>query len=175
MPHSDFISYLVRKGALRNAQELDAGTARRRDSLGDIDWIAVTRLTHNDFADELATFYRCGRVQRTDMVGGRFAGERLSPRFLKEERLFPYEDRSGALTLAIARPIEDETIRAAEIALQQEVTIAVATAEDIDAALATTLETAPAKEQVATEPAAVIDDNLDDLRDLARGAPVVRA
>jgi general secretion pathway protein E len=68
--------------------------------------------------------------------GGRFAGERLSPRFLKEERLFPYEDRSGGLTLAIARPIEDETIRAAEIALQREVTIAVATADDIDAALA---------------------------------------
>jgi general secretion pathway protein E len=175
MPQSDFVSYLVRKGALRNAQELDAGmAARRRDSLGDIDWIGMTKLTHTAFADELATFYRCGRVQRSDLVGGRFAGERLSPRFLKEERLFPYEDRDGALTLAIARPIEDETIRAAEIALQREVTIAVATADDIDAALATTLEAAPAKEPAVTD-AAAIDDNLDDLRDLARGAPVVRA
>src|SRR6266581_306654 len=176
MPQSDFISYLVRKGALRNAQELDAGmAARRRDSLADIDWVGMTKLTHTAFADELATFYRCGRVQRGDLVGGRFAGERLSPRFLKEERLFPYEDRSGALTLAIARPVENETIRAAEIALQREVTIAVATADDIDAALATTLETAPTKEPVPTDAAAVIDDNLDDLRDLARGAPVVRA
>jgi general secretion pathway protein E len=176
MPQSDFISYLVRKGALRNTQELDAGmAARRRDSLGDIDWIGMTKLTHTAFADELATFYRCGRVQRADLVGGRFAGERLSSRFLKDERLFPYEDRSGALTLAIARPVEDETIRAAEIALQRKVTIAVATADDIDAALATTLETAPTKEPVATEAAAAIDDNLDDLRDLARGAPVVRA
>jgi general secretion pathway protein E len=59
-------------------------------------------------------------------------------------------DRSGALTLAIARPIEDETIRAAEIALQREVTIAVATADDIDAALATTLEAAATKEPAAT-------------------------
>jgi len=177
MPQSDFISYLVRKGALRNAQELDAGMAsRRRDSLGDIDWLGMTKLTHTAFADELATFYRCGRVQRTDLVGGRFAGERLSPRFLKEERIFPYEDRAGALTLAIARPIEDETIRAAEIALQREVTIAVATADDIDAALATTIETAATKEPAATEAAAsASDDNLDDLRDLARGAPVVRA
>src|SRR6266850_2367221 len=177
MPQSDFISYLVRKGALRNAQELDAGmAARRRDSLGDIDWLGMTKLTHTSFADELATFYRCGRVQRADLVGGQFAGERLSPRFLKEERLFPYEDRSGALTLAIARPIEDETIRAAEIALQRDVTIAVATADDIDAALATTLETAATKEPTATDATtAAIDDNLDDLRDLARGAPVVRA
>src|SRR5262249_55527029 len=152
-----------------------AMASRQRDSLGDIDWLGMTKLTHTAFADELATFYRCRRVQRADLVGGSFAGKRLSPRFLKEERLFPYEDRSGALTLAIARPIEDETIRAAEIALQREVTIAVATADDIDAALATTLETTPTKEAAATDVAAAIDDNLDDLRDLARGAPVVRA
>jgi general secretion pathway protein E len=176
MPQSDFIGHLLRKGALRNAQELDAAMAsRQRGSLGDIDWIGMTKLTHTAFADELATFYRCRRVQRADLVGGSFAGERLSPRFLREERLFPYEDRSGALTLAIARPIEDETVRAAEIALQREVTIAVATADDIDAALATTLEKAPAKEATATDGAAALDDNLDDLRDLARGAPVVRA
>jgi general secretion pathway protein E len=175
MPQSEFISHLARKGVLRNAQELDGGTAaRRRDTFGDVDWAGMTKLTHAAFADELATFYRCRRVQRGDLVGGRFAGERLSSRFLKDERLFPYEDRSGALTLAIARPIEDETIRATEIALQREVTIAVATADDIDAALATTLEAIPTKEAVATE-AATIDDNLDDLRDLARGAPVVRA
>jgi len=176
MPQSDFIGHLLRKGALRNAQELDAAMAsRQRDSLGDIDWIGMTKLTHTAFADELATFYRCRRVQRADLVGGSFAGKRLSARFLREERLFPYEDRSGALTLAIARPIEDETIRAAEIALQREVTIAVATADDIDAALATTLETTPTKEAAATDAVAAIDDNLDDLRDLARGAPVVRA
>jgi general secretion pathway protein E len=176
MPQSDFISHLAGKGALRNAQELDgASAARRRDTFGDIDWVGMTKLTHTAFADELATFYRCQRVQRGDLVGGRFAGERLSPRFLKDERLFPYEDRSGELTLAIARPIEDETIRAAEIALQREVTIAVATADDIDAALATTLETVPTKETPAAAEAAAVDDNLDDLRDLARGAPVVRA
>jgi general secretion pathway protein E len=174
MPQSDFISHLARKGALRNAQELDgAAAARRRDTFGDIDWVGMTKLTHTAFADELATFYRCQRVQRGDLVGGRFAGERLSPRFLKDERLFPYEDRAGELTLAIARPIEDETIRAAEIALQREVTIAVATADDIDAALATTLEIIPTKETPAAAEAAA--DNLDDLRDLARGAPVVRA
>src|SRR5262244_3113225 len=115
MPQSDFISHLASKGALRNAQELDGGIAsRRRDGFGDIDWVGMTKLTHTAFADELATFYRCKRVQRGDLVNGRFAGERLSPRFLKDERLFPYEDAKGALTLAIARPIDEETVRAAE-------------------------------------------------------------
>src|SRR5262250_1218973 len=155
LQQSDFISHLARKGALRNAQELDgASAARRRDTFGDIDWVGMTKLTHTGFADELAAFYRCPRVQRGDLVGGRFAGERLSPRFLKDERLFPYEARSGELTLAIAQPIEDETIRATEIALQRDVAIAVATADDIDAALATTLETAAAKEPAPTETAA---------------------
>jgi general secretion pathway protein E len=71
MQQSDFISHLVRKGALRNAQELDAAmAAQRRDSLGDIDWLDMTKLTHTSFADELAAFYRCKRIQRADLVGG---------------------------------------------------------------------------------------------------------
>ena len=141
MLQSEFISHLARKGVLRDPQSLDGGAAaRRRDAFGDLDWVGMTKLTQSAFADELAAFYRCNRVQRGELVGGRFAGEHLSPRFLKEERLFPYEDRSGLLTLAIARPIDDETVRATEIALRRAVAIAVATADDIDAALATTLE-----------------------------------
>jgi general secretion pathway protein E len=71
MQQSDFISHLVRKGALRNAQELDAAMAAQRpDSLGDIDWLDMTKLTHTSFADELAAFYRCKRIQRADLVGG---------------------------------------------------------------------------------------------------------
>ena len=81
----------------------------------------MTKLTQSAFADELAAFYHCNRVERGELVGGRFAGEQLSPRFLREERLFPYEDRSGMLTLAVARPIDDETVRAAEVALRRAV------------------------------------------------------
>jgi len=113
-------------------------------------------------------------VQRRDLVGSRFAGAQLSPRFLKEEHLFPYEHPSGTLTLAIARPVEDETIRAAEVALRQSLAIVVATADDIDAALATILET-ERQNTIAPAETATAEDDLDDLRDLARGAPVVRA
>jgi general secretion pathway protein E len=143
MLQSEFISHLARKGALRDPQGLDGlASARRREAFGDLDWVGMTKLTQSAFADELAGFYRCTRVERGELVGGRFAGEQLSPRFLREERLFPYEDRSGTLTLAIARPIDDETVRAAEIALRRPVAVAVATADDIEAALATTLEAA---------------------------------
>ncbi len=175
MLQSEFMSHLARKGALRDPQCLDGGgIASRRDAYGDLDWVGMTKLTQSAFADELAAFYHCNRVQRGELAGGRFAGEQLSPRFLKEERLFPYEDRAGLLTLAIARPIDNETVRATEIALRRAVAVAVATADDIDAALATTLETAQPS-TVAPAEATVVEDDLDDLRDLARGAPVVRA
>ena len=175
MLQSEFIDHLARKGVLRDPQSLDGlATGRRREVSGDLDWVGLTKLTQSAFADELADFYQCNRVERGELVGGRFAGEQLSPRFLREERLFPYVDRSGTLTLAIARPIDDETVRAAEIALCRAVAVAVATADDIDAALATTLEAARPS-AVAPAEVTAAEDDLDDLRDLARGAPVVRA
>ncbi|HKD24588.1 MAG TPA: GspE/PulE family protein [Xanthobacteraceae bacterium] len=175
MLQSDFMAHLARKGVLRDPHAVDGAMApRRRDALGDVDWMGLTKLTPSGFADELAAFYRCDRVQRRDLTSSRFAGGQLSTRFLKEEHLFPYEHPSGTLTLAIARPVEDDTIRAAEVALRQSVAIAVATADDIDAALATILE-AERQSSVATAEAVTAEDDLDDLRDLARGAPVVRA
>jgi len=175
MLQTDFMAHLARKGVLRDPNAVDGAMApRRRDALGDVDWMGLTKLTPSGFADELAAFYRCDRVQRRDLTSSRFAGGQLSTRFLKEEHLFPYEHPSGTLTLAIARPIEDDTIRAAEVALRQSVAIAVATADDIDAALATILE-AERQSSVATAEAVTAEDDLDDLRDLARGAPVVRA
>ena len=172
MQQSDFIAHLDRRGVLRDGQTFD-GNARRGASYNDTDWVSFTKLTATAFADELAAFYRCDRVQRQDLLAHSFIGARLSPRFLKEEHLFPYQQPSGEITLAIARPVDDETIRAAEVALQQPVAIAVSTADDIEAALATVLETEEAK--VAAPEVATGEDDLDDLRDLARGAPVVRA
>jgi hypothetical protein len=109
MQQSDFIAHLDRKGVC-------CATEKSRI-------VGLSKLTALAFADELAAFYRCDRVQRRDLLGHRFAGAELSPRFLREEQLFPYKHSFGTVTLAIARPIEDDTIRAAEIALQQSVAI----------------------------------------------------
>jgi general secretion pathway protein E len=175
MVSSDFIVHLTRKGVLRDGQSPDgAQNALGRGTSNDVDWLALTKLTPSTFAEELAVFYGCARVQRADLVGGHFAGDQLSRRFLSEHRLFPYENGSGALALAVAAPTEGDKVRAVEIALRRPVAIEVATAEDIDAAFATTLDTTKST-AVATAEVAATDDNLDDLRDLARGAPVVRA
>ena len=179
MQQNEFMARLASKGVLRDAQALNgglnsAGSARRRDGFRELDWMGLTKLTQSAFADELADFYRCDRVQRPELMAGRFAGADLSARFLKEEQVFPFEHPSGRLTLAIARPIEDETLRSAEIALRRSVAIAVATIDDINAALATIADAEPSS-VVAPAETTSAEDDLDDLRDLARGAPVVRA
>jgi general secretion pathway protein E len=175
MRQSEFIAHLDRKGMLRDGHVVDGGLSTRRGSaFNDIDWMSLTKLTASALADELAAFYGCDRVQRRDLLTNRFAGAQLSPRFLREEGLFPFERSPGVVTLAIARPTEDDTIRAAEVALRQSVAIAVATADDIETALATNFETEQASVAAPPEIGGSQDD-LDDLRDLARGAPVVRA
>jgi len=172
---SDFIDHLARKGVLRHEPAANgAQAALRRGAGGEVDWLGLTKLTQSGFADELASFYGCRRVQRADLAAGRFAGRQMSARFLRERRLFPFEGGSGALNLAIAAPTETETVRAVELALRSPVAIAVATGEDIDAVLATSLEGERPSATSAAE-AATAEDSLDDLRDLARGAPVVRA
>ncbi|HEY8066802.1 MAG TPA: GspE/PulE family protein [Methylosinus sp.] len=173
MSQSAFVDHLSRKGVLREPEALES--ARGRDMAGEIDWTSLTRLTPSDFADELAQFYACKRIKRGELAAEEFAGKRLSRRFLKDGRLFPFAHDGGCLTLAVAAPVEADTLLAIEIALERKAEIAVATADEIDAALAAAQgreQTAPATE--IAEGAAGSDD-LDDLRDLARGAPVVRA
>jgi len=172
----DFVAYLARKNALRDPVQVIESklNARGGDGLGEIDWVGATKLTASTFADELAAFLGCGRVPRDDLVASEFAGAQLSARFLKEGRLFPYEDASGCVTLVIARPVDAETIRAIQVALGRPVSLGVATGDDIDAALGSRIEPERSNAGAAGE-AAANDDNIDDLRDLAGGAPVVRA
>lgn len=176
---TDFIAHLASRGVLRHGQAdgrvANGVVANGHDGTDeDIDWLELTQLTPTAFADELAAFYRCDRVQRGDLLGGQFAGEKMSWRFLRERRLFPFTDGSGVLALAVAAPTDREAVRAVELALRGAVAMRVATSDDIDAALTTRLESAKVNPTVAAE-VATAEDNLDELRDLARGAPVVRA
>ncbi|HUC51624.1 MAG TPA: GspE/PulE family protein [Xanthobacteraceae bacterium] len=175
----EFIAHLAGRGGLRNGHAgnkgLNGAAESAFDTVGDdVDWLELTQLTPTAFADELAAFYGCDRVQRSDLLNAQFAGEKMSWRFLRERRLFPFIDGSGVLALAVAAPTDREAVRAIELALRGTVAIRIATSDDIDAALTTRLESAKTNPTVAAETVAA-EDNLDELRDLARGAPVVRA
>lgn len=173
---NDFMSHLAGRGVLPVGQSADAALAARNGDgwSGTIDWGAVTKLTPTALADELAAFYSCSRVQRDDLVGGRFAGAEMSTRFLRECRLFPYENPVGTLKLAVAAPIDKETLRAIELALRQPIVLTVTTSDDLEAAFSVTLK-ADQPDAAPEAAASPREDDLDNLRDLARGAPVVRA
>ncbi|HEY8065239.1 MAG TPA: GspE/PulE family protein [Methylosinus sp.] len=173
MSREAFLDYLARKGALREGEALEA--VRRAiggEASAQFDWTSVVTLAPSAFADELAEFYGCERVARGGLAGGAFGGALLSPRFLKEGRLFPFV-QDDELVLTIAAPVEEEMRSAVETALGRRARIAVATAEEIEAALGSVQQTK--SEAADTASAEAASDDLDDLRDLARGAPIVRA
>ncbi|WP_166143764.1 GspE/PulE family protein [Methylosinus sp. RM1] len=174
MSRDAFLKYLAHEGGLREADAFEpVRRANESEAFAEFDWASATKLSASAFADELAKFYSCERVTRGELAGVTFGGALLSPRFLRDGRLFPFV-HDDELVLAIAAPLEDEMRSAIETALGRSVRVAVATPEEIEAALGSA-QKPPATEAVETASAEAASDDLDDLRDLARGAPVVRA
>ena len=83
----------------------------------------------------------------------------------------------GANTLVVADPTDTASVRAAELTLGGPVALAVASFEDIATALAERLgeDTLAAPERGERPLQFTANEDVDSLRDLASGAPVVRA
>jgi general secretion pathway protein E len=168
----DFIKYLAGKKYFQT----DAQSARppgADKSLRRV-WEA-TELTASSFADEVARFYGLKRLPLPHLISAAPLTARFSPRFLRDSAIFPFESPKDHYKLAVADPTDAAAVRAAEIVLGRQVTIEVASYEDISTVLGEHLgnEDAPAAEGQAARPGA--DDDIESLRDLASGAPVVRA
>jgi general secretion pathway protein E len=133
-----------------------------------------TDLSANDFADEVARFYGLSRVDLPQLMTATAITAGFSRRFLRETAVFPYQAADRRLRLALADPSDAAAIRAAEIVLGAPVEIDVASFEDIATALTERLgeDAASPEAEVALARA---DDDIENLRDLASGAPVVRA
>jgi general secretion pathway protein E len=127
-------------------------------------------------ADEAARFWKLRRLNLQDLVNAAGAVERFSARFLRESSVFPFHMEKGGLGLAVSDPADAATIRAVEIVCGSAVEVAVASFDDI----ATVLERRFAEREATTEAIEepelrAGDDDIESLRDLASGAPVVRA
>lgn len=128
----------------------------------------------HDFADEVALEFQLPRVSLAEMMAAQTPKAGLSERFLREASVFPFVDSEGAAQLAMADPSDEEARRAAAIALEMSPEIVVASFEDIASALAARFGEATVKEAASVR-GPVEEESLDHLRDLASGAPVVRA
>jgi general secretion pathway protein E len=134
-----------------------------------------TDLSASEFADEAARFYDLERVSLQDMLSATAAVEPFSRRFLREMTVFPHRSADAGAVLAVADPADNAARRAAEIVLGADVAIKVASFEDITVALNQRLGGENVEVQPGAEAFQPREDDIESLRDLASGAPVVRA
>jgi general secretion pathway protein E len=134
-----------------------------------------TALPVGDFANEVARFWHLTRLNLPQLLAVPSLVGKFSRRFLLESTIFPFSGADGN-KLAMADPTDTAALRAAEIVLGGSVEIVVASYEDI----ATVLGERLGDEETEADGAADAgvphsDDDIESLRDLASGAPVVRA
>jgi general secretion pathway protein E len=135
----------------------------------------LAELSANDFADEVARFFGLRRVGLADLMAATSLADRFSHRFLRESTIFAYQTSDGRSRLVIGDPTDAAAVRAAEIVLGAPLEIEVAAFEDIETVLGARLEDKSAPAQSNDAAGTRVADDVDSLRDLASGAPVVRA
>src|SRR6202048_3617362 len=135
----------------------------------------LTDLSASEFADEAARFSDLDRVTLQDMLSAPPLGALFSQRFLREMMVFPYQSADGGAVLSDADPTDTAARRAAEIVLRADVAIKVASVEDLTVALDQRLGDDDVELRGSGEPHQPREDDIESLRDLASGAPVVRA
>jgi len=133
----------------------------------------ASEVSAQEFADEVASGYGLTRASFADLMAVEALTSGFSERFLREACVFPFAAGEGRIRVAMADPSDVEAVRAMEIALGAEVDVVVASFDDIASALDAKTKTTEHDEAPARQ--AADDDNLENLRDLASGAPVVRA
>jgi general secretion pathway protein E len=161
----------VAKSGAANGQPAEQGAGLRAQSRL---W-ELTDLSSGDFADEVARFAGLERVTLAELMAVPALNETFSQRFLREMTVFPYQAADGSAVLAVADPTDRAAQRAAEIVLRQSVTITVASAEDLNVVLDRRLGEDSAEPADANDQFLPREDDIESLRDLASGAPVVRA
>jgi general secretion pathway protein E len=169
-----FVEYLRQSKHLTKANERNAAveqetSVRRQGKLWEL-----TDLSASEFADEAARFHGLERVALQDMLSATPLVASFSQRFLREMTVFPYLPVDGIAVLAVADPTDMAAQRAAQIVLGANVVIKVAAFDDLAVALSQRLGEDDV-EAISGETMQPRDDDIESLRDLASGAPVVRA
>ena len=170
-PIEDFANQLSERYRLHFDAALDRSRTGAEESRLRRVW-ETSFLNSHDFADEVAAFARLARAGHAELKQGEPLVGKFSRRFLRQTFVFPFADGEGRAWLAVADPWDQATTRAAELALGRPVSLVVAAYDDIALLLRETLEEEPERADAVVAARA---DDIENLRDLASGAPVVRA
>lgn len=169
-----FTEYLQRAHSLRQASPSPAPDGAASSDDGGRLW-ETTGLTHTEFADEAARFYRLRRVGLPELLSATSLAGSFSQRFLREMLVYPCRAADGTRMLAVVDPGETAAAQAAALVLGPDIELVVATSEDIGTVLDQRLAADEQAETEAVDAGTVAEDDIESLRDLASGAPVVRA
>jgi general secretion pathway protein E len=170
---TSFIDYLANKGHLPATGETAVPSQNGTANLRHI-W-KTSSLTAGDFADEVANYYRLPRIALPALMAASSYADRFTDRFLRETMVFPFRSEDGRAVIALGDPSDESIIRAAEIVLNETVALEVASFEDITTILNERLGNEEAPAVGVDIPTDQAIEDIESLRDLASGAPVVRA
>src|ERR1700754_1480928 len=177
---SDFEQHLTSAGLLKPAP--GGAVGRRPVPYGTL--LERSGMEAAPFADAVAKFHGLTRSSLAVLRDGKPLLDGFSSRFLREFFVYPYESADGKVHLAVADPSDTSVLRTMELTLGRETVREIAAFDEIETALGIALEglETPAEEGEGDDAGlgeAVFTggdaDDLDSLRDMASGAPVVRA
>ena len=186
-PPLQFVNYLRKAGHLRLAETQanvrSTSTDRPPDAMpfdqpfsSNKKLWELTDLSAGEFADVAARFHEVARVTLQEMLQAAPLVSSFAPRFLRETLVFPYQSTGRGAVLAVADPTDISAKRAAEIVLGPAIEIKVAAFDDLAIVLDQRLAgNSPEDTSERDGFRQLREDDIESLRDLASGAPVVRA
>src|SRR3569832_871466 len=121
----DFAAYLARKSLLR----ADLVTTAREASLSSAKIRALfpsTHLTADQYADEVAEFFRIPRLRLRELVASEPLTNDFSTKFLRENTIFPCVIKGGRRVLVLADPTDEGAVQGAELVFGSSAALAIA-------------------------------------------------
>jgi general secretion pathway protein E len=142
----------------------------------------MTRLglvSGRDYAHALSIEHGLPLAQRSDFPEVPILADRLPPRFLKDSRLLPLAETEDGVVLAMADPGDGFALRAVEMALGTPVSPVVAAEEDLAEVFARWYESGRSDleritDGIEADVDTIGDPDVEQLKDLAQEAPVIR-
>jgi general secretion pathway protein E len=122
----------------------------------------------------VADFHKVPKVEEGDWTSFQPFQTDISTTFLRENRIFPLGEVDDGVLLAMEDPSDVQSINAVRIALQREIIPRVAAAEDILAAIERSARDRGTAAVWQDADKTEGGDDVEHLRDMALGAPVVR-
>ena len=173
-----FAEHLSIRGYIDEKRSTDDGSGKIRATRMPLSQLwQSTELSSHEFANEVAAFFGLKRLMLPALAATRSLTDRFSPRFLREASMYPFETADGKIAVAVGDPDDEEALQAAELVFGGPFEIVRGLVRGYcrgafgEGATRTMRRRAPP----SGASAGGADESIDNLRDLASGAPVVRA